>query len=243
MIRQLRSELTKLATVRATIFLALATIAIEIGFKSLLAAFASTRDLDIEQQADLLKPTLFLPLGVALVGVLSSTAEFRYGYAVPTVLARPQRTVVAAAKALVAVVASALTGAAAIVLSDIVTVVVYRSRVQEVVTWTDAAHISLGSIVACALLGLAGVGVGLVITGQIEAVVATTLVLFVVTPLTSVLGGAIYQLTPGGAIDALADQREFGTAVLAPGLGGALLAGYAAAVFALGCARFRSREL
>ena len=243
MTRQVRSELVKLTTVRATAFLVVSTVLIETGFKSALAALGSAKGLDLQGQADLLKPTLFLPLGVALIGALSATSEFRYGYVVPTVLTEPRRLSIVVAKALVALTASALTGAVAMAASTVATEAAFRTRFDHVVSANDAARIALGSCVACALLGALGVGVGFAVVGQVETSAAITVVFLVLTPVAGVLGDNFYRWVPGGAIDALAVQHRFGAGVFGVAAGGLLLGLYVLALLAVGYTRFRLREL
>jgi ABC-2 type transport system permease protein len=102
----LRSEWTKLRTLRSTYWSALAAVVISIGIGALVCAANGSHGNDVTDPAGLSLAGLFLAqIAFAIVGVLAMSAEYTSGMIRTTICAVPQRGYVLAGKALVVGVA------------------------------------------------------------------------------------------------------------------------------------------
>ena len=178
-------------------------------------------------------------LAIGVLGVLVITGEFSSGLIRATFAAAPRRPVVLAAKA-------AVLTAVALVAGEILAFAAFAAG--EAVLKAPAPHATLGQpgvlravLMAGAypvLIGLIGLGLGALIRHTAGAISAIVGVLFVL-PLILVPLGTSVQNAAGQYLPMLIAENSL-TAVkpvphsLSPGLGFALLCGYAAAALAAG---------
>jgi ABC-2 type transport system permease protein len=178
-------------------------------------------------------------LAIGVLGVLVITSEFSSGLIRATFAAAPRRPVVLAAKA-------AVLAAVALVAGEILAFAAFAAG--EAVLKAPAPHATLGQpgvlravLMAGAypvLIGLIGLGLGALIRHTAGAISAVVGVLFVL-PLILVPLGTSIQNAAGQYLPMLIAENSL-TAVkpvphsLSPGLGFALLCGYAAVALAAG---------
>lgn len=186
----LRSEWTKLRTVRSTMWTLLATAVLGIGFSiiSVLAAKARFSQPGAFIHANFnptrrsLTGVIFAQLAIGILGVLVMSAEYSTGTIRATLSAIPKRPVVLAAKA-------AVFGLVAIVASEVVTFVAFFSG-QAIFSSSSLPHATLsqsgvlravaGSGLYLTLLALFALGLASVIrhtAGSISAFVGVLLIL------------------------------------------------------------------
>lgn len=173
-------------------------------------------------------------LFASLVGVLSITAEFRYGTIRPTFLATPERRRVVAAKIAGSMLIGALFGSlAAGVAIGSGTAVLAARGVALKLDGGDYAGLLGGGAAAAALWAVIGVGLGALVRNQVPAVAGVCAWLLFVESL--ILGdldiiGDIGRFTPGALGRAATGQDP----LLAPTLAVLLLVIYAAAAAVAG---------
>jgi ABC-2 type transport system permease protein len=182
-------------------------------------------------------------LFAALLGAMSITVEIRHGTIRPTFLFSPRRDRVVAAKVSVSVAIGAGFGLVAGVAAVAAGAAALRARGIELqLDGRDYVLLVAGSAAAAALWAAIGVGVGALVRHQVPALVAICAwLLFVEGLLASDLVGLgeVGRFLPGSAAAAISGQDP-GT-LLAPAVGLALLAAYAA-VAALAGALATSRR-
>lgn len=187
-----------------------------------------------------LAPTLgyVFPL---VMGALAMTGEYRHRTITVTVLAEPRRSVVLVAKLVVQFVFGAvlgLLGTAGAVLGGaaVLMVVGEPTLLGDSGIWANIGW----SVVALALWGVIGVGVGTLVPNQVASVVGILVFTQLVEPLlrlglAAIEGaGEIAKYLPGAAAEALAGASLYSASGLAELLGrwqgGLVLLGYALAL-------------
>ncbi len=162
----------------------------------------------------------------ALAGVLSVTAEHRFGTIRPTLLANPKRERVLVAKVFAAAIVGAPMGLLAGALAVGAGVIAFEIRgIPLSLDTGDYLTLVAGGTVAAALWAGIGVGIGTIIRGQVPAVTGVCAWLLFVE--TVILGssdalGAVGRHFPGALGRAATGQD----ALLAPGLAAVFLALY-----------------
>ena len=244
MITQIRTEILKLRTTRASmvllsvaVLLPLARIASivinagKVGAPSL-GTIASTRDM-------LMAPGT-ASLVLLLLGVLCMTAETRYGTITWVALATPDRARIVAAKAL------AVGGVAAVY--AVVMAAVAAALVAAVagtglsLVNSEVAMVVLGSLLALPLFAMLGVAVGAIVHNQVAAAVLPLAWFVAVENMLPAYGlGRLAPWLPGGAAAALA--RVDSPLLLPMWAGGLLLCLYAGGLLALAAILLRRRDL
>jgi ABC-2 type transport system permease protein len=195
----LRSEWIKTRTIRMNWVLFVIAIVFPLVVAGLVAGFSDAENLLALDQFQLVSGGIIITsMLLGVIGATSITGEYGFNTIRPTFAATPRRVRVVAAKAVVA-------AAVAIVVSIIVTVVgltlvntLVRSRVDasvpdsalDVTSVDDFFAASLGIVVFCALLGLFGLAIGLIIRST-PAAVATIVLwpLLVENIVAAILGG------------------------------------------------------
>jgi ABC-2 type transport system permease protein len=192
MTRLLAAELLKLRTIRTTWGYGLAVI----GLASLLAAGnigsppeGGRRAPDF--QFDLVLtgaiPAVVLAL---LLGILLFTNEFRHGTISRTLLATPRRPVLVGVK-LVTGAAAGLGLALLAIAAVAVVAIIWLALVDVPLEPGDAVGAAWRALLAAALIGALGAGVGGFVHSQVGALVGTLVWLFVAEPIVWVLLGLI----------------------------------------------------
>lgn len=241
---QFRSEMAKLASIRTTAGLALALAAIVVLAVALHGYGVPAANLGSSSE----QLTFLMGWGVVLgnlfsglAGALSFTAEVRHGTIRPTLMTTPRRGRVVSAKALAAVLVGLGLGLLSTAVAGGAGRVALAARgLDATVHAGQYAQFLAGGAVAGALWAVVGLGVGAVVRAQVPTVVAMSAwVLFVEGILvdnTPDLG----RFAPGALGQALAGLHR--DSLLAPVLGGTLLAVYAAAALAAGSVATTRRD-
>jgi ABC-2 type transport system permease protein len=248
MIAQLRSELLKQRTTRTSLVL----LAWMVGLVALVVALhvVSFSGADLARRDNQLRilglGTTIGALFAALLGAISITSEFRSGTIRPTLLVTPRRTRVLAAKLAAAVLAGLGVGLLAEALSagaEAVGLGVRGIGVELAVG--DYAQLLAGGALAAALFAALGVGVGALVRNQVAALIGLCVWLLLLEPL--LLGDvpSAAKYAPEAAAGAIAGAIESQTAdsLVAPALGIALLAAYAALAGLAGALAFTRRDI
>jgi len=231
--RLLAAELLRARTTRTAFGLTLGLLAISaIAAAGTVASAGESELSSVDFQQDLPLTAGFATLFALLFGIFAVTAEYRHGTATPTFLVTPVRERVIAAKAL----ASALVGLG---LATLALGLAYAIATP----WLSARGASLdllegesgrrivGLLLAAALWGALGAGIGAAVRNQVAAIVGALAWFLVAEPLLGVLWSDIGPYLPGAAIDGVLrsdgdDELGFGGAValsLAYALGACVL--------------------
>jgi ABC-type transport system involved in multi-copper enzyme maturation permease subunit len=240
------AEFLKLRTTRGWIgFTASVVVLSAIAAGGLAGTGAAFEIDDPEFQRDLVSGSVVAGLIALMLGITSVTAEWRHGTITRTFLVMPRRVRVLLAKE----IAASLAGAALAVLGVIVVL-----AVAVPVLSGEGAGFELDGplaarigrvVLAAALWGAIGVGVGGLLKSQTFALVAAIVwVVVLETLLAALLGLAdldvVADALPGRALSALEGSDED---VLHPALGGLLGLGYAAVLGVLGYVRVARSDI
>jgi len=175
-----------------------------------------------------------------LLGIIFMASEFRHGTATPTFLVTPRRGQVVGAKLL----ASAIVGLALGLVDAVFTALI-------AVPWLAAKDVSVpigtvlpvlgGAVLAAALMGAVGVGVGALIRNQVVAIVVALAWTFVIEALLLSLLPAVGKWLPGGATSGITNTTVQGHHLLPVWAAALVLIAYAV-VFAAAGSRFVLRR-
>lgn len=248
MIAQLRSELLKLRSTRTSLLLVVSLVALLVLVVALhvLSFDAAALSRERDQRQILGLGTSIGALFASLLGALSITGEFRTGMIRPTFLVTPRRTRVLSAK----VAANALAGAAIGLIAQVLTAgseaagLALRG-VDIQLSVDDYTQLLAGGAAVGAFFAAIGVGVGAATRNQVAAVAGLCLWLLFLEPL--VLGNvpAVGKYAPEASAGALAGaiQAQIADSLVAPAIGIALLAAYAAIAGLIGSLLIAHRDV
>jgi ABC-2 type transport system permease protein len=166
---------------------------------------------------------------ICVLGIIGITSEYRHLTATPTFLITPVRAKVIAAK----LISYAVLGVG-YALCNIVLVIAMvlpwlsAKDIDVSITGNGIPMVFLATLVATAIYGILGIGIGALIRNQIAAVSITLVYLFVIESLLSVIPGVKegYRFFPGAAGQAVVQAVNTNATLLEPWQGGLLLAGY-----------------
>ena len=235
----LRSELSKLTTVRTTLAFLVATAGVVLLAVVLQAATAGGEFLGgLDDPAT--QRALFLTGEIATViavvfGTLGISGEFRHRTIVPSLLVTPGRIEMVVAKTVAAAAGGAAIGLAAVIAAALGTAgVLLATGTSVTVDLGPVAAAWAGTVGAAAIGSWLGLGVGGILRNQALAVGAVLLVLLVVEPLISSLAPDLGPWLSSSLANAIADPAEatpnLSTAVAVYGAYGLALTAGAAAV-------------
>ena len=251
----LRSEWTKLRTLRSTVWTVLVTIALGVGFAALLslagarkyAALAPADRPSFDPAATSLAGHIMAQLAIAVLGVLIITSEYATGMIGTSLTVVPRRGRLLAAKAMV------LT-AVALVVGEIIGFGSFFVG-QAVLAGQDVPYAGLGephvlrAVIGAglylAVIGLLGVAVGALVratAGELAIMVAVTLLVPVfVTALPDSWAHAVGRFWPTMAGNQIMTTLP-GAHVLTPWAGFGLLCAAVALVLAVAFSTFWTRD-
>lgn len=243
MIGQTRSEFLKIRSTRTTIGLVIALVALMLLFVLLTGFLSHTDSLrGPEDQRNFLGIGSFASVFAVLAGILVVTNEYRFGTIRPTFVFTPRRWVVLTAK----YVASMLAGIGFAVVGQGIPLaiglgILAGRGIHRSLGWGSVLQLGLGTVVAAALWGGIGVGVGALVRNHIGAVVGVLVWVFVVENLLFGLVPSVGRFTPGRAQDALTGMST--DHLLPAAAGGAVLLGWSLVLLAAGLAVTRARDV
>jgi ABC-type transport system involved in multi-copper enzyme maturation permease subunit len=249
------SEWTKLRSLRSTIYTLLATVIVTIGFGALASAITASRwtsmspgdKADFNALSTSLVGVNFGVLAIGVLGVLLITGEYSTGMIRSTFAAVPKRLPVLWAKAGV----YSLVGLAVAVPSTLIAFFAGQAflssqHIQIGFSHSGVPGAVIGSALYLTLVGLFGLGLGAILRNTAAGIAAFAAIMFVVPPLVSILpastANAIDPYLPsnaGSAIMHIGQQPH----ALAPWVGLAVFAGYAAVAIAVAAITLRRRDV
>lgn len=269
MLAAIRAELTKIVSTRLwwvlllilVVYVGAVAAGIAFGLGGLQASGQQPAPGQQSIPPEILAPVVYTLATVVgypfpiLLGSLAVTGEFRYQTVTPTFLATPRRGVVLAAKWVVLLVIGALFGvvafAATVALGSAgLTTFGLETGLGDSGTWAMFGR----GVVAMALWGAVGVGLGVLVPSQVGAIVVILAFTQFVEPiLRTVAGfvdwvGEVGRFLPGAASDALVGASIFtvlggGTESLEWWEGGLVLLAYAVILTAIGYAVTWRRDI
>jgi len=214
-----------------------------------------TADLPARDIADLVysSATSVGYLVPVLLGALIVTSEHRHRTLTPTLLAEPRRGVVVTGKAIAGVTVGAVTGVAGLLASvGIGAAVIAAGGGDPLLGDPETWGLVLRAVLAMALWGLVGVGLGGLVANQVVAIVLLLVFTQFLEPILRFVGGIwewsaqVGKFLPGAASDALVGAGLFSSvgaldpsaagmhqAALEWWQGGLVLGGLAAVLIAL----------
>jgi ABC-2 type transport system permease protein len=250
-----RSEFTKIFSVRSTYWTLLAMLVVTVGFGALASwGFASHVQgrpgpyFDPTRQS--LAGLYISQLIIGVLGVLVISSEFTTGMIRTTLSTMPRRSTMVAAKALVftlvAFVASLVTCLASFFLGQ---ALMSSHHINATLGQPGVLRAVIGGALFLTACGLLAFGLGLIIRHTAGGISAVVGLLFVVTVLTQFLPQSwqnhLDKWTPalaGGQIWTTVPQPPGSTVFFAPWTGFAVLCGYAAIAVIAGLLLFRNRD-
>ncbi|TXK17230.1 ABC transporter permease [Homoserinibacter sp. GY 40078] len=249
MLRSIRSEALKVVTTRAWWILAIVLFGYIALFAGGMAALFGT----ISDQADALGPGSSIPPLVysfatsvgyvfpLLFGALATTTEFRHQTLTPTFLATPRRGEVLGSKVIVGAAWGAIFGVVGIVATvGVGGLILALVGVDPLLDSTDTWALLGRMVLAMALWGVIGVGLGVLVPNQVASIVIVLAFTQFVEPTLRIAAAfwewsaEVGRFLPGAASDALVGSSFFtslsaggGANLLEWWQGGLVLAGYA----------------
>lgn len=250
----LRSEWTKLASVRSTIWSLLVTVAIIVGLGALFCAARVSRwdHLDPGEQLRFdpagfsLNGIFLAQLAIGVLGVLVMSSEYATGQIRATFGAIPQRRLVLGAKAVVFAVVVGVVGLVACVSAFAIGQAIFTAKHAGVSLGDPGvARAVLGGAMYLAVIGLMGLGLAAILrrtAGAIATLVGVLLVLpILVNFLPSPWNDDIAKYLPGQAGGAIF-QVVRDPSALSPWAGFAVLCAYAAIALVVGAVLVDRRD-
>jgi ABC-2 type transport system permease protein len=247
----MRSEWTKIRTVRSTFWTLLAAAVAMIGISAIAATVIVNQWATLEpaDKASFnaieigVAGAFFAQLAIGVLGVLVITTEYGTGMIRATFAAVPQRRMVLGAKALVLFLVTLVVGVASSLVSFFVVQAILSTHsnpaLSASITDPGALRTVLGGGVFLAVMGLLGFSLGAVLRRSAGAITALFGLVFFLPGLMQLLPAsvtdAVTKYLPSNAGSAIYRQVK-GPQVLSPGVGLLVLCAYALA--ALGLAAF-----
>jgi len=242
-IGQTRAEILKLRSTRTTLGLVIGMFALLLLTVLLTGLLTPTDELaHADTQHDLLGLGGISTLFTALTGLLLVTSEFRFATIRSTVLVTPRRSHVVLGKVAAAAIAGLAMGAAAVFLGFGIGYACLSGRgVPIALDGGEKAQLLLGLLLAAALWGVIGVGLGALVRNQVGAVIGLLAWVFVVENLLFGLVPSVGRFVPSQAMNALIGNT--GDHLVPAAAGGALLVAWAAGLVVAGTALVARRDV
>ena len=253
----LRSEWTKIRTVRSTLFSVLAMAGISIGLMSLIA-WASMRRWDrfpARQQAVLLRqpleiilarPVFIGQLVVAVLGVMVISAEYTTGMIRSTLQSQPRRLTILAAKVVVFAAVMLVVGELLSFLAFFVGRQVIAAHIPVSLSDPGVTRAVIGAGLYIAVLGLFSLGFGAIVRHTAGAITAVLGLILVLSNLTQLLpdswGQHINAYMPTNAGQLILQPVQAPDDLLSPWQGLGVFAGWTVVVLIVAAVLFRQRD-
>jgi ABC-2 type transport system permease protein len=247
----LRSEFTKIRSVRSTYWTLLAMVVVSVGF-GVLASFGATRSpqgFGFDPTAQSLGGLYISQLIIAVLGVLVITSEYSTRMIATTLTALPRRGTIIAAKAVVfgavALVTSLITCFASFFIGQ---AIMSSHHISTTLSQPHVLRAVIGGALFLTACGLLAFGLGLILRHSAGAISTVVALLFVLSILIHVLPQS-WQIHVDKWLPALAGSQIWSVVPatgpipsLGPWPGFAVLCGYAAVAIAAGVVLFRKRN-
>lgn len=190
--RAFAAELRKLSTTRGLYFLLAAAVVVATVSTLDPSHDAATFDRRFHEMNFVFFTSLLSRVLIVVLGIRIVTDEFRYGTIVPSLLTTPRRRELLVAKGMVAAGVGALIAAVAWSAMVVVASVIARADGATLILDLDAWRSLGGTLLAGALWGAIGVGVGALIRNQVVAIV----------------GAVVWLMGAEGVVGALIGEAE-----------------------------------
>ncbi len=250
----LRSEWTKLRSVRSSYWTLLATVVILIGFSALLAAttVVAYSEMTVKERADLTPIAIGLngvdvaQIAILVLGVLVITSEYGSGMIRSSISAVPQRlTLLAAKAALLASITTVVGIVSCFAAFFIAQVILSGEGIQAHIGDPGALRSVVGGGLYLGVVSLLALGLGTLIRRSAGAIAAVFGLLFVLPILLALLPArwaeGIGKYLPGHAGQALFGA-PIATATLSPWVGFGVLCLWAAVALLAGAMALQRRD-
>jgi ABC-2 type transport system permease protein len=244
----LRSEWTKLWSIRSTWWAVLATAAALVG---LAAVFAATGPVAPPDPAAWGLSGFFqAQLGAAALGALAITGEYASGSIRATLTATPQRVTVLGAKTIVVAVTTTAVAVPSAFVAFLVAGRVFAARgISVALTDPGALRAVIGAGLYLAVLAVLALAIGAMIRSSVGTVAVVVTLMLVLPGIAGALpagwqDGAVAYL-PAEAGQAIIGQTRFappGSELLAPWAGFAILCAYAVIAYAAAAIVLTTRD-
>ena len=253
--RVLRSEWTKLYSLRSTRYALLATGVLTVGLGLIASAITvsrwSTMSLADKATFNPLTTSLlgvrFGVLAIGVLGVLLITGEYSTGMIRSTMTAVPKRLPVLWAKVGVyGLVALAITIPTTVIAFFAGQAILSGQHIQIGFSHSGVAVAVLGAAGYLTLTGLFAMGLGAILRNTAAGIAAFAAIMFVIPPLITILPSSIADsITPYLPSNAGEAMMEIGhhAHTLSPGAGLAVLAAWVVAVIAVGAVLLDRRDV
>ena len=243
-----KSELLKIRTTRGWwAYLIVIVLLVGLGTAAEIGSAEETRRSELDFQLSLVELAGIASLLAIILGITMTTTEFRHGTITPTLLATPRRELVIAAKAVAGVLLALLFAALAFTVVAAISVT-WLSLIDVDVRLGDGEILTLAAktVLGIVLWALLGVAIGILVHGQVAALVGTLVWIFLGETLLIGVFGLL-------DIDDAARYLPFQALDAADGVGGddllsywpgvAVSFGWIALLGALGTFRTRRRDI
>lgn len=247
----LRSEFTKIKSVRSTYWTLLAMVVLSVGF-GVLASYGATRNPQpqpFDATAQSLFGLYFSQLVISVLGVLVISSEYSTKMIGTTLTALPRRGMLIAAKAIVfgavALVSSLITCFASFFVGQ---AIMSSHHISTTLSQPGVLRAVIGGALFLTAVGLLGFGLGLLLRYTAAGISVSVALLFVVSILIHALPES-WQVHVDKWMPAIAGAQIWtvvpstgGPPNFGPWTGFAVLCGYAAVTIAAGMYLFRKRN-
>jgi ABC-2 type transport system permease protein len=243
---QIRSEFRKLRTTRSVWGLLAGLLALTgLATWGILANIDTGAVVALTSVPVFIELMVIVPVFVLVLGIRAYTDEARHGSIVPTLLASPHRPRVVVAKLVVIGGAAAVFALAATALAAGISVAWFAAAGGVTLTFGAAALATLAA--KAVAIGLAwaaiGLGVGLIVSHQVAAIVGSLLWLLVGEGLVEVVAPKVAQYLPSHAATSVLGMSAGDAVLLAPIASAGLLAGWAALSLGAGARALAGRDI
>jgi ABC-2 type transport system permease protein len=242
----LRSEWTKVVSVRATYGLAIGCLAY-VALTVVALVFVSGQPGVPPLSDPTTVRTVYASTGTAsalvlCIGILGMTTEYRHQTVTPTFLVTPRRSRVLAAKLVVHALVGLLVALACVVTTVGLAAATLALRPHAPIEAGTVVQVQLGAVLSYTIYAAVGVCVGALIRNQVAAIVGALLWTALAESLTVSLLPEVGRWLPGGALQGVLQATpQRGGTYLPVWAATLILLGYAA-VFALLAARTTLRR-
>jgi ABC-2 type transport system permease protein len=250
----LRSEWTKLRTVRSTAWLPAGAAVLFVALSVAISAAAAPDTTACADSCDPARLTLsgvyIAQVAVVVLAVLAVTAEYDTGLITLTLAATPRRLMVLAAKAatvVAAVVAAGLVGVTASLFAGRTLLSANGFPAPLPAEPVTALRVGVGTVLYLVLVALLSLGVACALRHTALALSAVLALLYLAPLVTRIMPDArwqtwIEQYAPMSAGLAIQSTRDVEQLPIGPFTGLAVLTCYAAAALAVGAVLFAARD-
>jgi ABC-2 type transport system permease protein len=249
----LRSEFTKIRSVRSTYWTLLALVVVTVGFGALASWGVATHDSHpgpgFDPTAQSLSGLYISQLIMGVLGVLVITAEYSTGMIRTTLTTLPRRGTIVAAKAIVFAVVAFVTGLITSFASFFLgQALMHSHHISTTIGQPHVLRAVIGGALFLTACGLLAFGIGLLLRHTAGAISTVVGLLFVLTILINFLPHS-WQNHVEKWVPAMAGTRIWNTVpnlggppLFAPWTGFAVFCGYAAIALIAGLVLFRKRD-